>query len=732
MKLGGFRRFYLIGFMIISLLLVLSFSLPVLGQGKSDFATNTPEGNVPFPSNTPDQSSEIATAVPNAIRATNTPADLFPEIVEPTATSDEPQPLATNTRPFSSEVVTLSPTPPPSGLTTNTPDFSGEVVTVVPQSEGAEPLVIATNTPSAPTALPQSFATATPFISGGVMLPEASFDNYALRLWLEGDMLEVLYNAILLVDENDPETSRAVSLMQFELERRFPGAPRDIAQRERLIKAALNAPRGTVDMRPLVRPYIQAALNNQPSATEIEINGFSVEVINADVDGVNPVDALITIQYLADDVVLYQDFVFATRDTDNLYTIVPAEADILAAPFGEIESIRLNRVGDVNRDGLDEMVIRVNDGSLNSQLLIQGYRSGVIVDLTLPNSPIRLAKIDNWATDTTDPEPVLSAVEYRIETESNWGCISEQVVTWEYSNNYYRSTGSSDFVPQDTMACRLHGEEPLFLLPTKEAITKIEENLAFYGVEDPAAPRAVMTLAMLYVLQGEVNRASQLAETVPIREPDAEWAANQSTVMLSALANPGNTAINICDQLLEANADGACDMDGVLERLFIDLEFKTNVPILESLEVINLPIAETMIISELGKADRTAVRFDLAGSSWWAFAPVGENDTYTFERIESPTEEETELVSPELTAPQSVYDTLLIEGDIAAAINILDGMMQENPSRIPTTEVLFIEALGNDLLGNRQIARRAWFDVWIGDPDSVWGQLAARHLELRQ
>lgn len=730
MQSAHLSRKWIIALLIISSIGIWISSLPVMGQGGNRFATNTPEGLPPFPTNTPDRSSEIATRVPDAMMMTNTP-DLFSDIVEPTR--DPAAPLATNTRAFSSEIVTLTPTLPITEEPTEEADFSSEVVTSIPATLPPNLSgVLATNTPAGAPA----FATNTP-PQAQVLLPVASFDNYALRLWLEGDFLEVLYNQILQVDTARPETSRVVVLLQYEMERRFPGAPRDIAQRQRLIDAMLDAPRGSVDMRPLVRPYIEVALNANRGEAAFIFNNFEVQLINANLDGANPVDAVVHIRYPAGETdpeqILYEDFVFAIRDVDGSMTIAPADPDIPAAPYASIETISLNRLGDVNRDGLDEMVLVQNDRRLNQRLLIKAYRGEQAVELSLPDTPIRFGAIIQWPTDSVDPNPVLTTALYQEESGSNWGCISEQLTSWTYSSNFYRRVDTTGpFTPQDTLACRLHQAEPLFMLPPANAIALVDSALAQYGEDAPAASRAIMTLAMLNVLNGDLEQATQLAQNVPISGPEAEWAASQSQVFQIALSDPDNTAITVCELLILANRDAACDMNSILERLFMDLQLTTSIDLLQQFETLNLPVRESTIISEVGRADRIAVRFALEGSGWWAFAPIGEDNTYVAERFTSPTvADPAPVTNQSLGAPPAAYDEILGDDDLAAAVNVIETLARENPQRTLSPEAQFIQAWGNDLLGNRQAARRFYFELWVSAPESVWGQAAARHLELR-
>ena len=84
--------------------------------------------------------------------------------------------------------------------------------------------------------------------------PDAPFERYALRLWTEAELVDVLLTQIRQLKPGDADRQLAVQLLQNELERRFPGAPRRADLRQQLVTLMLAAPRGSVDMRPAVRP----------------------------------------------------------------------------------------------------------------------------------------------------------------------------------------------------------------------------------------------------------------------------------------------------------------------------------------------------------------------------------------------------------------------------------------------------------------------------------------------
>src|SRR5690606_21322858 len=156
----------------------------------------------------------------------------------------------------------------------------------------------------------------------------------------------------------------------FELERRFPGAPTSDAERERLIQAMLSAPRGTVDMRSVVRPWVLTQLNARTGQTEFEVDGFYISSQPALLNSTPPLDSVVRVVYPAEAATagvlpLYAEFLLALRDGDGGYNLLPTAYDLPAVPYGDIARVAQIRLQDVNRDGLDEAVLLVDDGQIN-------------------------------------------------------------------------------------------------------------------------------------------------------------------------------------------------------------------------------------------------------------------------------------------------------------------------------------------------------------------------------
>lgn len=640
--------------------------------------------------------------------------------------------FATNT-PAANQQPPLFATNTPAPMVTRPPNQGGD----------SQPPLFATNTlvPS-PTPIP---------ISPTPAPPDAPFENYALRLWLEQDLLNLLFEQVEALSgaENPQEARTALQLTQYELRRRFPNATGNVANAERLIDAMLVAPRGAVDMRPVVRPYIEGRLNAsglQPQVNTFQgqVRGFGLDIQAANLDGFSPVDALIHIQYPMDatpDTVLYNDYVLARRTESGLFDFFDVGYDLPAAPFDDIEAIQLNRVQDVNLDGVDEVVLRVRDGNVNERLYILSVRNNQVIDLTRPDEAIRFGEIVNWPLATAfDQAAELTVLQYRAESEApDWPCLSVLPVTWTYTSNFYRPSTdlNARYTIQNSLGCAMRAEEmgnnraALFGLLPSEAIAIVEANLLEYGLSSPGSDRALMTLAMLYAMNGQLEQARNTAQTVQATSENGSWADRQSNALLRALQNTANTALDICEALVEAAPAPACDINAVIGRYLNLIELRTDDALDVQLAAYSLPVREEVVISEIGRANRTGIQFDIAGSRWWGF--VAERDgRYRAEPIETPAEfEPAPSRNAFLQAPASAYEALLVNNNPAQVLNILASLESNNPGTPFTPDALYLRALSFDLVGSRSEARRAYFDLWRIYPRNLWGQLAAAHLERR-
>src|SRR5690606_9150727 len=99
------------------------------------------------------------------------------------------------------------------------------------------------------------------------------------------------------------------------------------------------------------------------------------------------------------------------------------------------------------------------------------------------------------------------------------------------------------------------------------------------------------------------------------------------------LTTPGTTMVQVCAALSEASQYGACNVDDVLSRIFEERPILRSRDIDEQLAELGITVQSQTTLSTVGRADRQAVRFTLAGEHWWAFAPL-DPEFYTAERID--------------------------------------------------------------------------------------------------
>jgi len=599
----------------------------------------------------------------------------------------------------------------------------GAMLLALPPITAQDSIVFATNTPRADT----------PRVTAVLLTPEQPLERYALRLWLEQDMLSVILGQVQLLTPGDTEREQAIRLLQYELEWRFPGAPRDPFQREQLLDAMLAAPRGSVDMRNVVRPYIEVALNAyHPSfngASSFDYNGFHVEITPANLDGVGALDAMIHTRYVTDSSeVLYEDYVLSQIDAGDVYRILKAMPSFPAAPLGDVETIRLERIGDVNRDGLDELAVSTQSSDVNQRMEIYGWRNGEIVSLVEPGQALAFGEIVNWPLDGTR----LTVAQYQVESPA-WGCLGEAPVDWTWNNNFFRPTvdpGGYTFV--GSMACLLYGEEPLYELPTEEAINTIQSILSLSTSEEAAAAeRAAMVVAMLNYLGGRGDAALETIQELSANAEPGSWLEQQTDAFLAAAGQPDATPVQICAALEAASEYGACDVDQVLTRLLREQPLRRNEAIEEQLSDLGITVLDMLTVSEVGHFNREAVHFNLAGDRWWQFAPLAA-DVYTAEKIAAPPGFEPRATPPPQVAPPPfVYEALMARGDVTGTLNVLNNAALANPGIPPSPAMRYLQALGYDLLADRITARQSYLSLWLDNTESIWGQLAAVHLERR-
>ena len=119
----------------------------------------------------------------------------------------------------------------------------------------------------------------------------------------------------------------------------------------------------------------------------------------------------------------------------------------------------------------------------------------------------------------------------------------------------------------------------------------------------------------------------------------------------------------MCAALVAAGPHGACNVDDALQRIFEDYPLERARPIAEQLTELGITVENQMTVSAVGRADRQLIHFRLAGDHWWAFAPL-DREVYTAELAEPPAGfEPMQTPLPVITAPQTMYDALLVNND---------------------------------------------------------------------
>jgi hypothetical protein len=578
---------------------------------------------------------------------------------------------------------------------------------------------------------PPVFATNTPLPPAPVIsTPAAPINRFALRPWREADLIEALYKRVRQLTPGASELQSAIRLLQYELERRFPGAPRANADRERLLQAMLAAPPGSVDLRRLARWQVEVQLN-QPASDRLLVapSGFDIMILPANLDGRPPQDAVLAVRYTRPDGrLIYHDLLPAVVSETGAYRVLDL-AELPAAPLGAVLQIENAGVGDFNADGLDELAVSLDDGQLNRELRIFGVRGGALRSLIQPGQTLRFGAIPSGLTAGS------SAVETRLYREESraWQCLGERAVTWNWAANFFRPTADpAGYFFQNTANCLFYGAEPLFAQPVDEALATLEDILAFVPDDtDYAAQRARMIQAMLHLFRGDPGTALAQALDLQNRAEPNSWLAQQSGAFITALGEPGVQPLTVCAALAAASPDGACAVEDALTRILAERPLRRDLPIADQLAELGITVQYQTTISQVGRANRDVVRFNLAGDHWWAFAPL-DPEFYTAERIDPlPGFGPIQTPLPLIVVPAALYDALLRDNDPTAVLTGVDNLVRANPQAALPAEARYLQALSFDLLADRARARQAYYDLWQQSPLSIWGQLAAEHLEQR-
>ncbi len=620
---------------------------------------------------------------------------------------------------------------------TNTP--AARVQAFATNTPAAAPL-FATNTPAAqPTAAPVLstsapllLATNTPQFDRMNTAPDAPIGRYALRRWDDSSLTLTWIEQVRRITADSPDRIMALRLFQQEIASRFAGTPRNAANRESLLQAMLDAPAGTVDIRPVIRPYVEAALNQlQPLFdfdSTITYKNLNITITPANLDGRAGQDAVIYIAYAPDNgSPAFRDVAMSVIDTQGIYRV--PQSDVPYPIIGtSVYSSAL--VDNLNGDSLNELSLTVGVmGDINGHFYVYGWRGNQAVNLVEPNKQVLYAGTPRPLSDGLG----FTVDEFKLE-DAAWGCYSSRAVTWRWQNNFFRPPATlPDFTPRNTLACRLSAAEPLYAMPAADALRAIG-NLTAQATPDDAdaAGRAAIMAAMLNVLDGKADVGIQQIAGLSTGTQPGTWLDEQVQAFKQAAAAPNSTPLTLCAALQNASEYGACDVNAVLSRLFTEQPFSRDLPIEDQTARLGLTVINEATIKQVGKVDRPAYLFDLSGDQWWSFAPLGK-DQYTAAAVDTPAgfEAPPEALPAVLTPPQTAYDALLVRNDPAEAINILDTIQRSRSGTPMDSAGRFLRALSLDLLGDRRTAQPAYYELWSDDPTSVWGQLAAAHLERR-
>jgi hypothetical protein len=582
----------------------------------------------------------------------------------------------------------------------------------------AQPVFV-TNTPR-PSPVPVSTA-------------DAPADQYALRMWTESALVETLIGQVIQLAGGEAEQEAAIRLTLYELNRRFPDAPRNIEDRNRLLEAMLTAPAGTVDLRLVARPYVVERLDDTLLDTgDTTVDNFRIIASSINLNGDNITDALLHIIYPANIEVnpLYNDFIPVVGTEAGIFELPRGVDTIPAAPYVDIEAVMLTRGGDLNQDTRDEFALTITTDALNDELRIFGLRSGAVVDLVLPGQPLRYGEINTWPEDGR----TLAVAEYRLASD-RWQCVSALDITWQWERNFYRPVGelNTGYEPLPSVGCQVAAEEPLYVQSAANAIETVENAIDDTSLFRRGADRAGMALAMLYLLAGEEGRAGDQAAGLLEQLDNNDWLRTQLNAFTVAAGEPDANPIIVCAALEEAarlvfddETVAACDVDQVLQQFFVENPVPLDANLVDVLETLGLSVQQTVTVTQVGFLPRQVVDFALPGASWWSFAPTGD-EVFVPTPTDPPVEfAEAAPAAEPVAVPQAALDALLVDDRPADALTAL-----ANVSAPLSIEAQYVQALAYDLTGNRTAARRAYYDLWVNTTGTVWGQLAGAHLERR-
>ena len=580
-------------------------------------------------------------------------------------------------------------------------------------AQEAQPPVFATNTPMPAPML--------------VTTPAAALDRYALRLWQVEDLQAVLQSRVEQLAPGLSELQKVIEITQYELTRRFPDASQRGANNDSLRMAMLAAPPGSVDMRTVVRPHIEALINARVqagAATSFEQAGFQIDMLPANLDGVSPQDAVFHVRYPGVGVpVIYEDYLPAIANSAGQYRLLTTP-DLPAAPGGGALGLVLMGIGDFNGDSLDELALAMSSGDINNEMRLFGWRGDGVVNLVQPGQQLLFGQL----IEGLDSSGVISVQAYQMESPE-WGCLSQVDVVWRWEANFFRPTSSpASYTHQNTANCRFYEAEPIFAMPVREAIVTVNEILSF--VDDPEDPGGTA---------GTDDGSGATRDG---------WGCGDGAGAGPGLAIAGRSGIvagpaNQCLSRRAGYSRRAIDPAPV-RRLsppaprarvilmrcwpapFETYPMQRDMPLAEQLGALGITVLDQTTLQQIGRAERQVVHFDLAGERWWAFAPL-DPAVYTAEQIDPlPGNETAAAPLPVITAPQHLFDSLLVDDDPATVLAVMDNLIRENPQAAIAPDAWFLQALSLDLVGERALARQHYYDLWSRNPLSLWGTISSR------
>lgn len=598
-------------------------------------------------------------------------------------------------------------------------------VGAVTTAQNSTPIPIVTNTPRGVPALPE-LATNTPRPPTATPRTPADFNVFALRLWSSADGVQLAEDQLRLLNETGSrDAALTARLAVYELSVRYPDALRNEANQERLLPLMLSAPRGTVDMRPVVRRYVERIVSENPDTVNPErpasytVGAFRVDVTPLNASPLTETEVMLAVRTPPDappDERLYDDVVLARYTEANALAIYPATPDYPAAPFNSVQAVALAQMGDLNGDGADEIAVAVQyRDQLNDDLYVYGVRGDRAVELTVPDERMRFGGTPTWDAGA------IQLNEQIPQAGSFWGCAQQQAVTWAWGNNV--------FVPQlgamsdgEGLACDLDAMGNLFAQAPTDALTSIEFAYEPDAATPDFAARVELVAAVLHLLNAQPESAVVRASAVIQAEANNTRTA-QAEALLAAVGE-NRPPLAVC-----ADYDGdLCQLDAVVGRLLSE-PFSEDSDVEAQLEARGLPVQQVITLEEVGRRSRPAAQLALGdGSVWVVLSPSGDG------RVATVTEPPPGFAPPppapmQTTVTANLLPLLLTSDDRTPVVTALD-TLEADVGALPP-ELGFLRAFANDLSGNRQVARRQYFDLWQSDPDGVWGQFAARHLERR-